>query len=114
MPKIVTVRERVHQPFFDTLVRTAGLTHGQLHDNVDLFTNNGARNEATTNLLNGSTLPSDQSHVTLALRVFTWYRNPILRIDGGVPGQEVSHNGDYGTLMPWTVAGAPNNPGLGN
>src|SRR5215471_21675462 len=115
MPKIVTVRERVHQPFFDTLVRTAGLTHGQLHDNVDLFTNNGARNEATTNLLNGSTLPSDQSHVTLALRVFTWYRNPILRIEGGAPG-EVSHNGDYGTLNPWLAASAtnPTNPGFGN
>jgi len=112
MPKIVTVRERVHQPFWDTLVRTAGLTPGQLNDNVDLFTNNGNRGEATTNLLNGSTLPSDQSHVTLALRVFTWFRNPILRQDGGVEG-EVALNGDYGSLAPFLVggAGAGNAPG---
>jgi hypothetical protein len=114
MPKIVTVRERVHQPFFDTLIRTAGLTQGQLNDNTDLFTNNGARSEGTTNLLNGSTLPSDQSHVTLALRVFTWFRNPIVRIPGGASG-EISHNGDIGPqLSAFTVAGGPANPGLGN
>lgn len=105
MPKIVTVRERVHQPFWDTLVRTAGLTQGQLNDNVDLFTNSGNRNEATTNLLNGSTLPSDQSHVTLALRCFTWFRNSILRVDGAGEG-ELAGNGDYGTLDPWLVGGA--------
>lgn len=109
MPKIVTVRERVHQPFFDTLIRTGGLVAGQLNDNVDLFTNSGNRNEARTNLTNGSTLPSDQSHVTLALRCFTWFRNPILRVDGGVEG-EVSLNGDYGTLTPWLTGGA----GVGN
>lgn len=108
MPKIVTVRERVHQPFYDTLIRTAGLVQGQLNDNTDLFTNNGTRNEATTNLLNGSTLPSDQSHVTLALRVFTWFRNPILRVAGGAPG-EVAESGDYGTLTPWLTG----QPGFG-
>lgn len=104
MPKIVTVRERVHQPFWDSLIRSAGLTQGALNDNVDLFTNNGNRGEATTNLLNGSTLPSDQSHVTLALRVFTWYRNPILRVPGGGTG-ELAANGDYGSLEPWLVGG---------
>ena len=113
MPKIVTVRERVHQPFWDSLLRTAGLTQGQLTDNVDLFTNNGARNEATTNLLNGSTLPSDQSHVTLALRCFTWFRNPILRVSGGVAG-ELASNGDYGSLAPWLVGGAAIGQAPGN
>lgn len=105
MPKIVTVRERVHQPFYDTLIRTAGLTQGALNDNVDLFTPNGVRGEGTTNLLNGSTLPSDQSHVTLALRVFTWFRNPILRVAGAGVG-EVAITGDYGSLTPWLVGGA--------
>jgi len=105
MPKIVTVRERVHQPFYDSLIRTAGLTQGQLNDNVDLFTSNGVRNEATTNLLNGSTLPSDQSHVTLALRVFSWFKNPILRVEGAAEG-EVASNGDYSELSPWQTGGA--------
>jgi len=105
MPKIVTMRERVHQPFYDTLVRTAGLVSPNIQDQTSLFTSNGNRSAATTNLQNGSTLPSDQSHVTLALRVFTWYRNPILRIAGGAAG-EVAENGDYGTVAPWLVNGA--------
>jgi len=70
-----------------------------------LFTPNGNRNDATTNLVNGATLPSDQSFVVLALRVFTWFRNPILRVDGGVAGQ-LAQNGDYGSLDPWTTGDA--------
>lgn len=104
MAKVVSIRERVHQPFFDTLVRTAGLAAGTLTDNTSLFTSNGARTEATTNLINGATLPSDQSHVVLALRVFTWFRNPILRVAGGGVG-EVAQNGDYNLLAPWLVGG---------
>lgn len=108
MAKVVSIRERVHQPFWDSLIRTAGLTSGALNDTTSLFTSNGSRSEATTNLINGSTLPSDQSHVVLALRVFSWYRNPILRVAGGVAG-EVAENGDYGTLGPWLL----NGPGAG-
>lgn len=105
MAKVVSVRERVHQPFWDTLVRTAGLMVGNLGDNADLFSNSGQRTEATTNLPNGSTLPSDQSFVVLALRVFTFFRNPILRVAGAETG-EVAGNGDYGTLTPFLAGGA--------
>lgn len=104
MAKIVTIRERVHQPFFDSLVRTAGLTPGILNDNTDLFTQNGVRSQATTNLVNGATLPSDQSMVVLALRVFTWYRNPIKRIVNGFD-QSVVLNGDYNQSSPWLPGG---------
>ena len=75
MAKLTNVRERIHQPFYDTLVRTSGLDATvNLTDREQLFTNRarGADISAVTNLTNGSTLPSDQSHVTLALRVFTW------------------------------------------
>lgn len=113
MPKVVSIRERVHQPFFDTLVRTAGLTPGALTDSTALFTSNGQRSDATTNLINGSTLPSDQSHVVLALRVFSWYRNSILRVDGGANG-EVSQNGDYGSLTPWLAGNAAAGQAPGN
>lgn len=110
MAKVVTMRERVHQPFWDTLIRTAGYEQGTVQDNTNLFTpGNGTRSEATTNLQNGSTLPSDQSHVTLALRVFAWYRNPILRVPGGGTG-EVAMNGDYSNVNLW-LAGAA---GVGN
>jgi hypothetical protein len=106
MAKVVTIRERVHQPFWDTLVRTAGLVPGTLNDTTTLFTSNGSRSEATTNLQNGSTLPSDQSHVVLALRVFTWFRNPILRI-AGQPAGAVAFNGDFSELAPWVTPGSP-------
>lgn len=114
MAKVVTIRERVHQPFFDTLVRTSGMAPGGLGDTTPLFTNTtsagaGVRDNSITNLTNGSTLPSDQSHVVLALRVFTWYRNPILRIEDDQTG-EVSLNGDYGNLAPFLVGGI----GFGN
>jgi hypothetical protein len=105
MAKVVSIRERVHQPFFDTLVRTAGLTPGALTDTTSLFTSNGVRNESTTNLINGSTLPSDQSHVVLALRCFAWFRNPILRVAGGA-ATEIAANGDYGLLDEWLVGGS--------
>lgn len=110
MAKVVTIRERVHQPFYDTLVRTAGLAPGGLGDTTDLFINSAGRSAATTNLQNGSTLPSDQSHVVLALRCFTWFRNSILRVAGVAPS--VAITGDYGTLLPW-VTGAGQAAALG-
>lgn len=73
-------------------------------DNIPLFTPNGNRNDATTNLVNGATLPSDQSFVVLALRVFTWYRNSILRVDGA--DTQLAQNGDYGSLDPWITGDA--------
>ncbi len=105
MAKVVTMRERVHQPFFDTLIRTAGMTPGSVNDQNDLFTNTGNRTQANTNLPNGTTLPSDQSHVTLALRCFVWYRNPYLRISGPDAG-EVSASGDYSLLAPFQSDGS--------
>ena len=84
------MRERVHQPFRDTLVRTAGTQTGNVSDNTKLFTVAG-KPEGATNLPNGSTLPSDQSFVVLALRVFTWFRNSIQRPmqQGAAPGRLV-------------------------
>jgi hypothetical protein len=80
------------------------MSAGAVQDSNALFTSGGLRTEATTNLINGSTLPSDQSHVTLALRVFTWFRNPILRVAGAGAG-EVAQNGDYNLLAPFQVGG---------
>lgn len=109
MPKISNLRERVHQPFRDTLVRTAGTVQGQVQDNTALFTVAG-KDAAQTNLPNGSTLPSDQSMVTLALRVFLWFRNGIERgevvqpaVQGGTAN--VSSNGDYANGLGTSAAG---------
>jgi hypothetical protein len=96
MAKLTNVRERVHQPFRDTLIRTSGFFSNRIQDRTDLFTAAG-KDDGETNLKNGSTLPSDQSMVVLALRVFTWFRNSQPRIVGlGAAGPLTTLvNGDY-------------------
>jgi len=98
MAKLTNVRERVHQPFYDTLIRTSGLGGNitPVNQQQKLFSNQARQDDinALTNLQNGSTLPSDQSHVTLALRVFTWFRNPQIRASGFANGS-VKNNGDF-------------------
>lgn len=97
MAKMTNVRERIHQPFYDTLIRTAGLTATQLADREQLFTNKARQGDlaALTNLQNGATLPSDQSHVTLALRCFTWFRAPVVGDPTDAGGGVITANGDF-------------------
>lgn len=106
MPKLTNVRERVHQPFRDSLIRTSGMFTGALTDVTRLFTVAG-KPEGETNLPNGSTLPSDQSMVVLALRVFTHFRNSIQRGTGTIvlPGANsiLNKNGDF--IYPNTATG---------
>lgn len=104
MAKLTNVRERIHQPFYDTLIRTSGIDGNATVANSSLLFTNAPRSQgstvsAVTNLLNGSTLPSDQSHVTLALRVFTWFRASTVR---GVTNEQgvLTDNGDF------SIAGA--------
>jgi len=93
MAKLTNVRERVHQPFRDSLVRTSGFVTGTVQDRTDLFTVAGKSN-GETNLKNGSTLPSDQSFVVLALRVFLWFRNSQARSAPSLT-TSIGGNGDY-------------------
>jgi hypothetical protein len=93
MAKLTNVRERVHQPFRDALIRTAGYAAGSLNDRTDLFTQPG-RSDGETNLKQGSVLPSDQSMVVLALRVFLWFRAPVAR-SAAVLNTSTGVNGDF-------------------
>jgi hypothetical protein len=126
MAKLTNVRERVHQPFYDTLIRTSGLGGNiqAVNQRQSLFTNAARQDDinALTNLQNGSTLPSDQSHVTLALRVFTWFRNPQIRASGPANGN-IKNNGDFSvegaaaffsTGTPTDPNGPNKGPGAGN
>lgn len=101
MAKLTNVRERTHQPFRDTLIRTSGLYASNVQDRTDLFTRAGG-DDGQTNLKNGSTLPSDQSMVVLALRVFTWFRASVIRgayndCGRASPTPILSTNGDIGS-----------------
>lgn len=93
MSKLTNVRERVHQPFRDSLVRTSGYSTGAVQDRTDLFTLPG-RSKGATNLVNGATLPSDQSFVTLALRVKLWFRNSQARSVADIDNT-AEQNGDF-------------------
>ena len=114
MAKLTNVRERIHQPFWDTYIRTAGLggNSTNVSDRESLFTNRARPDDITavTNLENGSTLPSDQSHVTLALRVFTWFRAPTFRGTDNAQGV-LSANGDFAQSSTFFQTGGP---GAGN
>ena len=107
MAKLTNVRERVHQPFFDSLIRTAGFggNFTPVQQRTDLFTIAG-KNAGESNLVQGSVLPSDQSHVTLALRVFVWFKKPEIR--GTVGGDGVLPNeGEVGNFLGFFGAGGP-------
>lgn len=95
MAKILNVRERVHQPWRDSLCRTSGFVAGTLGAQTDLFMNTGAKTEGETNLKTGNTLPNDNSMIILAARTLLWFHNPMQR---GVSALGVvTTNGDYGS-----------------
>jgi hypothetical protein len=107
MSKILNVRERVHQPYRDSLIRTAGLAAGTLNDQTDLFIQQG-RNEGFTNLKTSAQLPNDSSMIILAVRVDQWFRASIIR--GAVDGAgNPATNGDIAAF-----ANAAGQPGNGN
>ena len=82
MPKIVGTRERVHQPFYDSLIRVDGSTNlrvtpqngfGAISARTQLFSRQ-ASDIAVTNLATPGQFTSDQTLVTLAIRVWTYFR----------------------------------------
>jgi len=82
MPKIVGTRERVHQPFYDSLIRIDGSgdlrtgnvgVFGAVQSRSQLFVRQGA-DVSVSNLTTGGFFPSDQTFVTLAVRVWSYFR----------------------------------------
>jgi hypothetical protein len=97
MPKLANVRERRHQPYYDSLVRKSNNTTGAdlvggggIAARSELFTQiNGSR--AVTNFSGSQVFPSDQTFVVLAYRVWLFFMgNPAIAIANGR-----SMNGDF-------------------
>jgi len=95
MPKIVGTRERIHQPFYDSLVRVDGSTDlrvtpvngfGALTARTQLFVRQGA-DQSISNLSTGGFFPSDQTFVVLAVRVWTYFRFNLEGIANVTPAQ---------------------------
>lgn len=73
MPRLAGVRERRHQPIWDTLVRTTGNPTPQLNNSTRLFGNANVGDLALTNLQVAGQLASDQTFVVLALRCYMFF-----------------------------------------
>lgn len=73
MAKLRGVRERVHQPFFDSLVRGIGIT--SIANQFQLFGAANVGQPALTNLAIPGVLASDQTYVIKALRCVMYFQS---------------------------------------
>jgi hypothetical protein len=73
MPRLHGYRERLHQPVWDTLIRTTGDPTNPIVNSTKLFGNANIGNLALTNLQVAGQLASDQTYVILALRCFMFF-----------------------------------------
>jgi hypothetical protein len=73
MPRLAGVRERRHQPFYDTLVRTTGNPAPAIGNSTRLFGNANVGQLALTNLQVAGQLASDQTYVALAMRAYLFF-----------------------------------------
>ena len=73
MPRLHGVRERRHQPFWDSLVRTTGNPSPIIQNNTKLFGNANIGNTALTNLQVAGQFASDQTYIMLALRCWLFF-----------------------------------------
>lgn len=73
MPRVHGVRERRHQPVWDTLIRTTGAPAAPLGPSTRLFGNANVGFLQLTNLQVPGQLASDQTYVILALRAWLYF-----------------------------------------
>lgn len=73
MPRLSGVRERRHQPFWDSLVRTTGDPATPIAPTQRLFGNANVGNLALTNLQVAGQLASDQTYVILSFRCWLYF-----------------------------------------
>jgi hypothetical protein len=73
MPRLSGVKERRHQPLFDTLVRTNAVSTVQ--QTTSLFGNANVGQPALTNMNAPGQLASDQTYIVLAMRAFLYFEH---------------------------------------
>ena len=73
MPRLHGYRERLHQPVWDTLIRTTGDPTTPIVNGASLFGNANIGQLALTNLQVSGQLASDQTYVILALRCWLFF-----------------------------------------
>jgi hypothetical protein len=80
MPRLSGVKERRHQPFWDSLIRTTGNPSPGVVNGAKLFGNANVGTVGLTNLQVAGQLASDQTFVILALRVWLYFNGTNRRI----------------------------------
>jgi len=73
MPRVHGLRQRLHQPQWDSLVRTTGTPAVALNATSTLFGSPQIGNLAFTNMTVAGQLASDQTYVVLALRCYLYF-----------------------------------------
>ena len=76
MPRLSGMREKHHQPFYDSLIRVAADTAPTptVAASTRLFaTGTNLGQQEWTNMVNAGQFGSDESFVTLAIRCFLWF-----------------------------------------
>ncbi len=73
MPRLHGYRERLHQPYWDTLIRTTGDPTTPLVNSYRLFGNANIGNLAFTNMTVAGQLASDATYVILAIRCWMFF-----------------------------------------
>lgn len=73
MPRLHGVRERRHQPVWDTLVRSTGSPATDIQPQTFLFGNANVGQLSLTNLQVAGQLASDQTYVILAMRAWLYF-----------------------------------------
>ncbi len=73
MPRLHGYRERLHQPIWDTLIRTVGTPSPTIINGAQLFGNSAIGDLSKTNMTTAGQLSSDQTYVILALRCWMFF-----------------------------------------
>lgn len=73
MPRLHGYRERLHQPIWDTLIRTVGTPSPVIINGAQLFGNSAIGDLSKTNMTTAGQLSSDQTYVILALRCWLFF-----------------------------------------
>lgn len=73
MPRVHGMRERQHQPIWDSLIRSTGSPTATVQPSTILFGNANIGQLALTNLQVAGQLASDQTYVILALRAWLYF-----------------------------------------
>jgi len=75
MPKVIGIRERRHQPYWDTLVRADASQPAvpTVQASTQLFNGTNLGLEYWTNMSIAGAFASDNSYIALCMRCFVWY-----------------------------------------